>query len=160
MIPQSFLEQSVIRSIREGWLDRTHEGSVRLNAILYVCCKVDELNELPPVRIFSPAFKVMGCAMGIPEKISRNLGAFIYLNPLIELCSPRRARFYVAHELAHIVLAPKMPRCSTAFLSDAAYKNHPNELAADKLAESWGFKRPKTNVSQLRLARKLEEAAT
>lgn len=56
------------------------------------------------------------------------------------------ADFTVAHEIAHIVLGHYRPGATSLETEKAGAiqrrQDVPNEIEADKLAESWGFRKP------------------
>ena len=86
-------------------------------------------------------------------------GLFVYLSPMLELESQWRVDFTVAHEIAHLVLKHHEPENPQMALHGETHQTRPAELAADTLAELWGFKRPKRmGVYDKMLVRAAKEA--
>jgi hypothetical protein len=71
--------------------------------------------------------------------------ARIYLNSMLEFETLNHVVFTVAHEFAHIWLKHHRGEGSIAQQTapGTEHKDKPHEKEADKLAEKWGFKRPK-----------------
>jgi hypothetical protein len=131
---QDWLENSLFRSIREGWLTKGR----RSKAVFHVLGNLSSENILPTMTIHAPEFHSMGCVHQ-----STPSGVFMYLSPTLEFESQGRVDFVVAHEFAHVVLRHHEPGNEQAALKADTYQNRPAEVAANALAESWGFKRSK-----------------
>jgi hypothetical protein len=135
-ISRDWIESSVSTSMRAGWLT---DGK-RFKALCHVYKKVDWdiLNALPPMTLYAPRFEYAGCVYQRTPT-----GLFIYFSPMLEFESQRRVDFVAAHEIAHAVLRHHEPGNVQMAEPAACYAKRPAELAADALAESWGFKRLK-----------------
>jgi Peptidase family M48 len=104
------------------------------------------LCNLPPVRIFTPTRADCGVTLMV-ETTGQVFSpaqplTLMYLSPLMELYSQAEIEFTVAHEFAHIALGHLWSRNAQSEMNtfkDATYGDAPSEIAADKLAESWGF---------------------
>jgi hypothetical protein len=107
------------------------------------------LRNLPPVRIFTPVRADSGVTLMV-ESTGQIFSpavplTLLYLSPFLELYSQAEIEFTVAHEIAHIALGHLWSINSTresGTFKDATYEDAPAEIAADKLAESWGFPKP------------------
>ncbi|HWR14164.1 MAG TPA: hypothetical protein VN577_05020 [Terriglobales bacterium] len=127
--------------IETGWFD--YDRYKTIQAMQKLCYRVpdDVLDDLPNLTVFAPSTAILGHVM--PSGAGNCV--FLYLAPSLERKSQAEVDFTVAHEFAHVVLGHYKPgattlpaECMVSYHGDA-----PSERAADSLAESWGFPRPR-----------------
>ena len=128
------------------------EGQVKtLIALKKAAAQIPDsvLSNLPPLRIFTPVRGDSGVTLMVGttgQLFSPALPVtLLYLSPLLELYSQTEIEFTVAHEFAHVALGQLWSINSSreaGTFKDSTYGDAPAELAADKLAESWGFPNP------------------
>ena len=149
MNDSSWFDNSVMVSLRSGWLDVdefAHDGqSKRFKAILKVWKKVsnrfvDEnpFDTMPTVTFFAPPLNDGGRVMQTPP-----MGIVVYLAPTLEFNSQRDVDHTVAHELAHIALGHHLSDNVQMKEQAEKHEERPAEKAADELAATWGFPRRK-----------------
>jgi hypothetical protein len=102
---------------------------------------LDGLDNRTPLVVFAPSAAKLGelKPFGLGDRM------FLYLSPRLEKLPQREVDFTVAHEFAHVALGHYKPG-ATAHPAGAVIERHedaPTEQDADRLAESWGFPRPK-----------------
>lgn len=104
------------------------------------------LLNLPPLRIFTPVRADSGVTLMV-ETAGQIFSpatplTLMYLSPLMELYQQSEIDFTVAHEFAHVALRHLWSINSNREMGtfkDGTYGDAPSEIAADQLAESWGF---------------------
>jgi hypothetical protein len=135
-----WFEQSVMESIREGWLvgdcKRCTAVPLVVNAMGW-----DVYNTLPIVTIYTPSFNHYRCVQRTTPT-----GVLMYLSPMLELESQAKVNFTVAHEFAHIALGHHLPDNQQMTEQAERHEDRPAERAADALAMSWGFKRKRSQM--------------
>lgn len=137
-----FIENTIKASLRRGWFRNDAYSQKRYKAVENFFLKADldvyeVLNALPPITIFTPSLLTFGQALTIRG------GPMVYLCPNLEFESQKYVDFVVAHEFAHIALRHHVRGNEQMAMTAEKYENRPAEKAADALAVSWGFKRPR-----------------
>jgi hypothetical protein len=147
-----FYENSLIPSVRDGWLANDIWQATRFTAVENIFRIVDQeiLNSLPAMIIFTPSLDQSSRIYDQQLK-GRSL---IYLAPTLEFDAQGDVDFTFAHEIAHIFLGHHVPSNAEAVLSppEVEYSECPMETSADALAESWGFwrrRRGKTGFQRI-----------
>jgi hypothetical protein len=106
----------------------------------------ERINEWPRIVVFAPNPNDYGSCIRLMPSESDADDAFIYLAPSLELMPQEEADFYVAHEFAHAALKHHWE--DDMHLSDeevkGGYLNWNSEIAADRLAQEWGFTIPES----------------
>lgn len=104
------------------------------------------LCSLPPLKIFTPPRSDCGVTLMVETTGQAFSPAqpltLMYISPLMELYPQGEIEFTVAHEFAHVALRHLWSNNSlreVGTFKDSTYGDAPSEVAADKLAESWGF---------------------
>lgn len=148
-----WFENSVMESLRSGWLDRDEfagDGqSKRFKAILRVWEKVSKrfldenpFDTMPTVTLFAPFVNWAGMVMQTPPK-----GIVVYLAPTLEFNSQHNVNHNVAHELAHVSLGHYLLDNMQMKEHAERHEDRPAERAADELAAKWGFPRRRRGKS-------------
>jgi hypothetical protein len=130
--PQYLWGDSVVTSLRDEWI----KPGKRFESVRHIHKKIgwDILNALPLMTICAPDLNHSG-------RVYQNTptGLFVYLSPNLEFESQRTVDFTVAHEIAHVALGHHEPGNEQMSLDASRHRDRPAELAADALAQSWGF---------------------
>jgi hypothetical protein len=136
-----FYENSLIPSVRDGWLANDIWQATRYAAVENIFRIVDQeiLNSLPPMIIFTPS---LNQSSRIYDR-ELNGRPLIYLAPTLEFDAQGDVDFTFAHEIAHVFLGHRSPGNVKAVFNppEVEYSECPMETSADALAESWGFRR-------------------
>jgi hypothetical protein len=128
--------------IETGWFDYDRHKTIEAMRMLAKVIPDDVLDNLPPLWVFAPTVAKLGEVH--PFGPGRD-PVFVYLSPLLEKKSQREVNYVVAHEFAHVALGHYKPG-ATVLPAGAVIERHedaPTEQDTDRLAESWGFPRPK-----------------
>ena len=138
----NFIENTIKASLRRGWLRNDAYSQNRYKAVENFFLKADlsvyeVLNALPPITIFTPPLDICG------QVLTMRGGPMVYLYPNLEFESHKYVDFVVAHEFAHLVLGHHVRGNEQMAMTAEKYEDRPAEKAADALAASWGFRRPR-----------------
>jgi hypothetical protein len=103
---------------------------------------------LPPLRIFTPLRADSSVSLMV-ETTGQVFGSAVpltlmYISPLEELYPQEDVDFTVAHEFAHVALGHLWSINGGREQGTFRGRRHgdsPAEMAADRLAESWGFRK-------------------
>jgi hypothetical protein len=132
--------------VNPGWFDEDRTKTLHALRQCFDRIPIEAWDEMPPLILFAPSSWKFGqvnplATHSFPRP---TIQAFVYLSPSLESESQEQLDFTVAHELAHALLGHHRPDNSEAThtLGSIPHEEAPSEIAADKLAESWGFKRP------------------
>ena len=106
----------------------------------------DALEELAQVDfVFFAPFGVFGAAFPVAQlRLPKSHKGFVVFLSMDILRQPpiEEALFYVAHELAHVLLRQGHNDPTFTDYDSALHHTEANERAADELAQSWGFMVP------------------
>jgi hypothetical protein len=138
----SRLEGLIYEYIDTGWFDRDRAKTTEAMGKAFLRIPRAIWDEMPMMTIFAPSPKKLGEVY--PYGPQGRL--FLYLSPGLENQPQDEVDFAVAHEFAHIALGHYSPE-KWMLPEDLAAKiqyheDVPNEIEADKLTESWGFRKP------------------
>src|SRR5260221_2481818 len=106
----------------------------------------DALEEIAQVDfVFFAPFGVFGAAFPVAQlRLPKSRAGFVVYLAIDILRQPsiEEALFYVAHELAHVLLRHGIDDATFTDRACAVRYAEANEQAADELAQSWGFTVP------------------
>jgi Zn-dependent protease with chaperone function len=119
-----------------------------VKALLTLCERLPDeiINEWPRIVVFAPDPNDRASCVGLMPSEPDSGDTFIYLAPLLEELEQAEVDFTVAHEFAHAALRHHLPENMGLSIEEAqkGYLNWDSEIAADKLAQGWGFTIPES----------------
>ncbi len=156
---QDWIKDSLMASINNGFL----RAGRRLDAVERVANRLCDPNRLVRDEQTAESHLLLDCTpvtaivtphldhAGLCSEAPNFADAQVYLSPMLEIESQAYVDFVVAHEFAHIVLGHWYPGAVASADPKVAHSRQPHEKAADALARSWGFHRPrgKNNFQKL-----------